>query len=326
MKLLSKRFLLSTAVALSISTFATAEEKSAAATVEYFKLKFQEGDLGKVWSLLPKSYQTDINTLSHDFAKNVDKDVYNKITSVLGKLNNALTEKKDVYAETIYSFAQNNPTGPKSQAEVAKGIEGLTNTLTALLSSDLASVEKLEKIDMGQFMQETASPLLKKLQDALATSGNDDVAFLKATMDSLKIDVLSAAEDTTKLKLTVTDAKTQKEDPKEVAFTKVEGKWVPSDMAKDWAKGVADAKAGIESMSSPQAQQNKMQTMMMLSMIEGMADQMGVVNSKEDVMALIQNSPLGAMMMPKAPQPPAVEINTPTVPEVKVKTPAIPAL
>ena len=331
MKLLSKSFMLSSAAAIALVSCGEAKPKAltASETVMSVKTAVENAELGKAWDALPVSYQKDITDITQTFATKVDKDVYNKVSSILDKVNTALTEKKEIYSEVIYDFAKAQPKAPKNQEEVSQGIESLTTVLSTLLKSDLASVETLKTIDIDKFLSGPASDVIAKVKTLSAGSTEENVLKLKKFFDSVKVDVVSETADASKLKITYFDGKTEKMETKEVDFAKFENKWLPKETIADWAKGIADAKAGLDKMSGEDFKKNKMQVMMMLGMADGIADQLGQVNSKADVIALIQNSPMGQMMMPQAPAMPAVPA-TPEMPEApavpEVKTPAMPKL
>ena len=78
------------------------------------------------------------------------------------------------------------------------------------------------------------------------------------------------------------------EDPEEVDLTRVEGRWVPSDMAADWDKNIAEAKQKLADASDEEIQQSSMQAMMVIGMIDGVLTQLETVETSEQLEQAIQ--------------------------------------
>lgn len=312
MKVLSKTFFLSSAASLALLSCGKEEVKGLTAqeTVISVKDAVQNAKLSEAWEALPESYQQDITEITRSFAQNLDRDVYDKISGILGKVNKAFTEKKGLYAEVIYELSKDQANGPKSQVDVEKGLESLTSILTTILNSDLGSLESLQKIDFDKFASGPASDLLKKVQEISKGSTDQNVVNFKEALTSLKVDVVSESESQSKLKLSYVNPETKKTESTEINFSKIESKWLPTDMVQDWAKEVAQLKVDIDAMNGENFKKNaKPQITFFLSFADNLADQLVKANSKEEVFALIKNSPLGRQMMasPAASQLPAVE-------------------
>ena len=310
MRVLSKSFLLSSTTAVALMSCGGSDQKNltASETVISVKNAVENANLSEAWAALPESYQKDVTEVTRSFAQKVDKDVYNKVTDILGKVNKVFTEKKDIYSEVIYEMSKDQKGGPKSQADVTKGLESLMTILSTVLNSELGNLEKLQKINVAEFISGPASDLVKKVQGISKGSQDQNVLKVKKFFESVKVDLVSEENDQSKLKFSYLDPSTNEMETNIVDFSMIENKWLPTDMVESWAKNMAQTKLDIEAMDGEEfKKKGKMQVMMMLSFADSMVQQFVNAETKEDVMKLLKNSPLGRQLMapPVATQLPA---------------------
>jgi hypothetical protein len=74
---------------------------------------------------------------------------------------------------------------------------------------------------------------------------------------------------------------------KDLKMVKVEGKWIPADMAANWAAGIADAKAKVAMMDPSQIAAQKPQIMAMMAMVDGALTQIANASTQEEFNAAI---------------------------------------
>ncbi len=247
--------------------------------VRFVAEKVADGHPEVVWEALPKSYQTDINDLTHLFATKVDKEVWDKSFSVLRKTTVVLQDKKDLFlGSKLVAMAEDN------QDDIAENWDTATVVLSTLVNSDLGNLESLKTIDWGRFMATTGAQLMQVAKEASAATENNDYEddFL-AKVEGLKVEVLENGAGMATLKISAPD-----EEPKEVRMSQVEGRWVPSDMAQEWNKNVAEAHAKLEAITPETVAQQKMQIMMMVGMAEAFVDQVAQANSSEELDQMLQ--------------------------------------
>ena len=84
--------------------------------------------------------------------------------------------------------------------------------------------------------------------------------------------------------------------PEEVRLTKVEGRWVPTEMAMGWSKGIEKARKGLEKMASDKS--STMQAKMGLGMANAVLDQMENANTQEEFNEVF-NSLFGGFATPR---------------------------
>jgi hypothetical protein len=97
--------------------------------------------------------------------------------------------------------------------------------------------------------------------------------------------------------------------PQEQVFTKIEGRWVPMEMANGWAAQMAEATASLEAISPESVASQKPQMMGILTMIDGVLTQIAAAETQEQFDQSLQGAmmPLmGLMMMGQGLGAPAV--------------------
>ncbi|MGE5191031.1 MAG: hypothetical protein ACM3U2_00925, partial [Deltaproteobacteria bacterium] len=191
----------------------------------------KQNRLDVFWDFLPASYQNDLNSLVHRFAERMDVELWNKSVDVLRKLARLLREKKEFLAAARASKDPEAPPGP-SAAELA----AIAELLDTLLASDLADLGKLKSADGGQILAGTGSTLLGQLR----SMGRDPFADRLGIVADLKVTLVSFAGDSAKLAIQVPDAPSSDRE-----FVRVEGKWIPKNLADNWYETIGQANARL---------------------------------------------------------------------------------
>ena len=76
-------------------------------------------------------------------------------------------------------------------------------------------------------------------------------------------------------------------------MAKVEGRWVPAEMADEWAQGIEDARQGLAEMTPEKMAAQKTQIMMFFGMADALIDQIASLQTPEEFDAAI-----GPMLAP----------------------------
>lgn len=255
-------------------------------TVKYVAEKIANGHPEVIWEALPQTYRNDINELTHIFATKVDAEIWDKSLGILRKTTVVLQDKKDIFlGSKMFAMAQDN------QDEIAENWDTGALVLSTLVNSDLGNLKSLETIDWGQFLSTTGVELMQVAKEASAASEENPFEndFL-AKVNGMNVEVLENSGDTAKLKITAPD-----EDPEEVQMTRIEGRWVPSDLAEDWDKKVAEARTDLDAITPETIAQEKMKIMMFVSMADSFVDQVAQANSSEELDQMLQGL-LGGLM------------------------------
>jgi len=243
-------------------------------TVKYVSEQLADGHPEVLWDALPASYREDITGLTHDFASKMDAQVWDKSFSVLGKFVGLLRDKKDLFFQTSLMASA----GDKKD-EIEENWDTAVSVLDKLTQSDLSSLEKLQALDWKAFLSTTGGDLMRLAEQASAETGEDTykTEFL-AKIQGLKVEVKESSGDHATLVMTAPD-----EDPEDLEMVRVDGRWIPAELAEDWKEDVADARKKLAELTPEAMAQQKMQYMMFLGMAEGMIDQLATAQTAEEL-------------------------------------------
>jgi hypothetical protein len=245
----------------------------------------QDNDPSAAWDMLPASYQEQANGLMHEFAGKIPADLYDSSANLLVKLEKVLSSKKDLILA--------NPQLKSVPVDVSKNYDDAVAMLGILTSSDLMSAEKMKSADIGKMMSTTGAKLMKKaseveIDDSVKTDDMSDMLEMQAKLASVKAELVSEEGDTAVVKITAKD-----EDPEEIDFVRIEGKWIPKDLAEGWSEMITEAKAGIAEINITPEQ--AAQANMMIGMVNGLLDQIQAAKTQEELMQAVGGA-MGMMM------------------------------
>lgn len=238
-------------------------------TVETVAKAIADKKPGIVWVALPPSYQQDITGFVRTFAEKMDKEVYDKTFVVLGKAIKVLKDKKD--------FILGHPMlqgGQVNMAEAKANWDSVVGLLETLTESEINSIDSLKTLNIGEYVATTGAKLMSQAADLSKLTPEDEMGQGLDKLAKLKIEVLSSDGDNAKLRLTLAD-----EPPEDVELVKVEGKWVPKDLADEWALGMEKLREGLDEMKMGE---RKAQMMMMLGGVEGAMDSLLAAKTQEE--------------------------------------------
>ncbi|CAA6677292.1 MULTISPECIES: hypothetical protein [unclassified Lentimonas] len=279
------------------------------AAIQTVITEFAQGNGGILWEAMPASYQTDVTTLVKLAGTKVDAEVYDKSFATIGRLAEVVDQQQAFILNT--SFLKGRSAEEMAELEAAlPSVVGVINTLT---QSELASSTGLLNFDGQAFFDTTVSKLAGYVEELGVLAGEEYVLsdYVNSVVSVVDADDLQAT-----LLMTVPG-----EEPVEQTFTKVEERWVPADMASDWASSVAEATAELEATSPEDIAAQKPQIMGVLAMMDGVLTQIAAAETQEQFDQSLQGAmmPLmGLMMMgqgmgaPAAPMP-AAPSSTPSV-------------
>lgn len=203
------------------------------------------GNLRAVWDAFPTSYQSDVNALVHTFASNMDTGLWTAGTGILKNVAKLAKDKK--------KFILEHPAVAANKDNLAKNWDKITALLEAIVASELTDLSKLKKVDVGDFLDGSGKKIIdqvialaKEAQEAGAVpdafAGGLPVAEMSA-LGKIKFTKLSVDGDKAKVRV-----EAEGKPAEEVEAVRVEGKWVPKDMADGWAAGIAMAKQKLTEM------------------------------------------------------------------------------
>lgn len=233
-----------------------------------------EGKVGTVWAAMPASYQKSTNDLVHEFAGKMDAELWDKGFVLSSKLAAVLRDKK--------AFILNTPMLaqlPIKKADLEKNWDGIVSMFDTIANSELAKLNNVKTLDMGAFLSGTGTKIVQesiKISELSPEKPMDQLKGMKATM-------VKTEGDKATLKLSRPNAKEE-----EVEFMKVEGKWIPADLNKEWPEIIKEARAGLAEISGEEMAKNKPQIIMMMASVEGIIDQLAKADTQEKFDAAVE--------------------------------------
>lgn len=253
-------------------------------TVRAVSQALADGHPEVVWQALPASYQEDVTEITHAFAAKMDPEIWNGVFRVGRKAVGVLRDKK----QYILDSALVNASGDK-KADVEANWDTVVGLLDSVFASDLASLESLKTMDWEHYLATTGAAVMAKAATMSSTSAKEHEDFV-AKLRASKVEVVSQDGDSAVLRMS-----TPGEEPEEASFTRVEGRWVPAEMAAKWDADMADARQKIAAITPEQMAQGKAQAMAMIGMVEGVVDQLAAAETKDEFEQAMKNA-LGPFM------------------------------
>jgi hypothetical protein len=226
-----------------------------------------------LWQALPPTYQKDITELTHAFAERMDPTVWEAAFALGSRTAGLLRDKKDIILSS--SMAQ---AAGEEQERIENGWDEMVSMFDSFFNSGVSSLDTLKTIDWEQYIATTGKDLMDLAAEKSKADGDDtfDREFTQKLRQA-KVEVISSEGDSATLRMTAPD-----EEPEEMELTRVEGRWVPSDMAEEWDTNVAEAKAKLAAMTDEEIEQGSMQAMMMIGMVDGVLAQLETVETAEE--------------------------------------------
>lgn len=146
-------------------------------TVKEAMAAVQANEFERVWDLLPKNYQTDVNGLFKEFGNQVDPEMWDKSFNLLNRYVSVMVAKEDMVYQT--PEAQAVLAQMKTQASANGGLDPVSFTpekvkafsspllkvLNTLLNSELSSTKKLKSFDGRVFCANTLDPVVKQFHE-----------------------------------------------------------------------------------------------------------------------------------------------------------------
>jgi len=164
---------------------------------------------------------------------------------------------------------------------------GLANTqayIKTLEASEIATLEGLGKVNWKQFLATTGAQMLEHA----ASIKTDDGANPLDDLETLKVETIDLSDDRATLRISSED-----HEPEEVELARVEGRWIPAEMADEWPKMIAEARQGLAEFSPEDMAAQKTQIMMFFGMADGLIEQIASLQTPEEFDAAI-----GPMLAP----------------------------
>lgn len=253
---------------------ADSADKAVLAVIEGLK----NDHLEALWDYLPGIYQKDLNDLVHTFAERMDGELWARTVSVIRKLAGVLKTKNEFLRRPA---AEGNPASGPEQS--ATDWVKLAEILESILDSDLADLEKLKKADTGKILAGTGGKIFGQLRAFSKLMSDDSFAEKLDRLSRTEVKLISSSTDKAVLTLTASG-----DEPDDIAFVRVEGKWIPQSMADAWIETIGEARARLSVLSPETFAEQKPQYLSLISVIDGVLDKLAAAKTRDAFSAAIQ--------------------------------------
>jgi hypothetical protein len=190
-------------------------------------------------TFLPPKYLSDIDGLVRAFAEAMDKELWDKTIALTDRIMKIAANKKDALVQLIVGMGM----APVSPEDLGKVIDGLVTTWTLMKELGLADLETLKTFDAAKFAAESLPKLSEKMLAIIdQTPAKAEMEAELKRLETVEITLVGTEDD----KETLEFGMTGEEEKEKVTFVKVEGKWLPEDMVKEWDEAI---KGGMEAIA-----------------------------------------------------------------------------
>ena len=242
-----------------------------------------------LWTLLPAKYQDDVKSVIAEVGAKADPDLWAKTFQVFGKFVQVAKEKKEfILAHPL--LAAGPVAGNKDT--IVKGWDDVVALLEIVITSEIGTADGMKTLDPEKFLAGTGQKVIDQLTRLADLLGPPAAGGQLDKLKSLKATLVSTEGDLATVKIEAAG-----EPPIEARFKLVDGKWLPEPMVMPWDENIAKAKASLAAVD-PAAQ--KAQGMAVLTMVEGVLDQLLAAKDQESFDTVINSvTSMVSAFMPK---------------------------
>jgi hypothetical protein len=210
-----------------------------------------EKDPGRIYFMLPDSYQKDIQGIKDTAVEKLDKETVDNFLKALDKAIAGVAKHKEKL------LAGELPIPGISKEAIGPAVDQLVAVWGVLKAAGLDTYDGWKGLDVGQFLLQNGKAILTAgLDIASKTEQGAMVGMFTAMLAGIAVEVKEAGDEVTVLTVGMD------KDRDEVKFVKVEGRWIPEDLQKGWAKAMEQAKEGLaEGLAEYEGQKDAMKAM-----------------------------------------------------------------
>jgi len=236
----------------------------------------EENNPKLIWDMLPASYQKDLNGLIQAFAKEMDAELWDTGFDLAGSFGEVLRTKNDLISESLTGMAEQFgvPLPDIDLSEMSDGMEIIGALFEKISKSDLGTIAKLKKIDLGNVANTLGKDIMTMMEEAGQASGETE--FFNQILEGIKVKVVSEDGDNATIEVSglpnetdlgaftelsaglptdLTELGIDFENPlrsltegesSKLEIVKMEGKWIPKELAEGWKEGMNFAKQELQ--------------------------------------------------------------------------------
>ena len=225
-----------------------------------------------MWNTLPSKWQADADGLVHEIGKKVPAQLYDKVMATAGMVFNIMKTKKEFVWNTPMVKMQMSQMTPQELSNAKAAYDAIVTLGEALAQSDLSTAAGLHRFAFKSFLTKHGSEihvaLIAVIRAASAEEPEAQQALLMIeSVKNLKATVLSTSGDSAVVSVAIPGLPVGAL-PSSMNMQKVEGKWVPAEMAMKFPMMMSEAHAEISNMDFSASSAEVMQVTMVLTMVD----------------------------------------------------------
>ncbi len=206
--------------------------------------------VGEVYAMLPESYKKDLQDLTTGYIAIIDAETWDNAAKSLGNVFTGAAKNPDEVHKSLGQFAE-----MIKKDELKESLEELDDQWTILDKSGLTKYSTAKSLNIQKFLNESGPAILKSLKEYSEMLPQAQESPILDADDFAKVKVTVKEKNSARTLLTITDKDGASED---VAFVKVEGRWVPEELALGWKDRIAAAKTNLELAKAEYAEKKDM--------------------------------------------------------------------
>lgn len=277
-------------------------------------------NLRALWDFIPASFQGDLHDLVHTFARKMDPEIWDRTVGVIRKLAVVLREKQEWMVTPESHAPQKAGAVPGKQAVV--DYRAVASLLEKIADSDLGRLDKLQKTELGAWCDSVGGPLLEQFQVYAAAQPANPLAHTMTVLEDLSISTAKLAGDEATVEIAPPG-----ESPVEVNYVRIDGRWIPKDLADGWIEAMGLAQAWLAITLAPDnLTESKPRILAGLGTLEEWLERLQQAGSKEEfdfawsqgLQNVLTVAATFSPAMPVGDGEPSVASNAEAIPLVKV--------
>lgn len=278
-------------VAMMVTITGCSGSKPKVDTPDGAMLNLQESVVGnrpeQIFTAMPASYQADINALVADAAKRMDTELWNESTALLKQAAGILKSKRDLLLASPMMASLPN------KADVAKNWDAGFALLQALVNSEFTSIERLRQGNLAGLLAKDGAAIMAKMTSLMENSEQGAEAGKElAKLKAMRVSLVSQDDVSAVIKVEAPG-----ETPENIDMVKVEGVWIPKDMAEGFKEGIAEARKNLATIdfTSDKGKQKKTMALMQIGAMKPILKQLEAAKTQEDLQAVFGGLMMGLM-------------------------------
>ena len=239
-----------------------------------------EGNGEIIWDALPRTYQSDINSVVYLLSEKLDAEVYDKCFCVIRRIIDVANGQENFILNTRFG----GKFSAESLAKIVNAWPSIIVLAECISNSEIADLVGLQSFDGRSFFDNIVSSFIGITKGRSLSSGERN-PFVYSNIDLLKTN-----NNRTILRLTSPDGTADR-----MEFTNLQGRLIPTYIADNWVKTITKIKRNLEAINPKDIAKNKPQVITLLSMFEVALKQIEIAETQIQFDQSVQRAVLPLM-------------------------------